>query len=147
MQEIEAPQLLKIHGNHVLVRDTINNARVEYNDSRANYKVDAAASLPELPEGILGVSYIPGEKRRMTTGAKLIPLSRDWPQGDAIIATAQALVDAKIAREAVPVDPAPPGLQEKRTAALEALLKRRAADADASPEEKAYQMDRDKGRS
>jgi hypothetical protein len=138
MKESNANQLAKIFSGFVLIR----SGNKEYLDTIENFKLDSGEDFESLPNGIIGRSYIPREKHRIVDGIEAIQLPLPWEYGDSLFPRVASLIAAKEARLGIPVPPAPPGLQEKRAAALESVLQRLANGPDASQEEKDYQDQR-----
>ena len=103
MSESTASELVKIYDGDVLIR----SAGDEYQDSEANYALDAGAPFPVLPEGDIGRTYILGERHKTTTGGKATQHPMPWVEGDAILASLPALVTAQATRTAPP-PPLPP---------------------------------------
>lgn len=95
-------QLVKIYDGRVLIR----SAGMEYGDTLTNFAVDSGEpfdeSLPpvRLPDGysILGRSYIPNEKHRITNGRKAIQLPMPWEYGERLLKRVAELKAAQDAR-------------------------------------------------
>jgi len=134
-KEAQAPQLVKIHGGHIIIRTDGK----EYNDSLEHYEADNGAPAPGLPRDMIGVTYAPGEWHRLSAGHKQVPQPMPWAEGEQLLGKIDALLAAQTAREAIPGAPPDPDTNAKRLAALEALMARLAQTPEATPEEKDYQ--------
>lgn len=139
-KEANATQLVKIHAGHVIIR----NGRKEYNDTVQNFEMDNGAPMPALPAEWIGESYVPGKWHRITNGTKAVSLEMPWAQGEQLLGKLDGLLAAQQARATIPEPSPDPDINIKRAAAMEALLARRAADPDATPEEKDYQTEKRK---
>jgi hypothetical protein len=117
MQESLATQLVKCYDGNVLIRSN----GFEYSDTRENFKLDSGEDFPVPPMGCIGESYIPDVKHRCTDGRKATQLPMPWRKGNALLAQAESLVAAKVARETPP--PAPPLTDDEVIDQLENLSK------------------------
>ena len=103
MSESTASQLVKIHDGGVLIRSGGN----EYQDSVANYALDAGAAFPALPPGDIGRAYIPGERHKTTNGKKATQYPLPWAAGDDILTALSDIIASKANRLTPPVVPPP----------------------------------------
>jgi len=103
MSESTASRLVKIYDGGVLIRSGGN----EYQDSAANYALDAGADFPSLPLGDIGRAYIPGERHKTTNGKKATQYPLPWKEGDDILAALNDIIASKVIRLTPPVVPPP----------------------------------------
>jgi hypothetical protein len=70
----------------------------EYADTPENFALDYGAPAPALPEGERERIYTPGDRHVICGRYGDIAQEMPWPQGDAIIAACQTLVDRAASR-------------------------------------------------
>ncbi len=135
MGERDATHLVKQFDGLV----TIKNPDGIYQDTVGNFSLDAGTPFPRLPAGFIGRIYIPGEKHSLIARNKQEPQRLPWVPGDDLLFMVADLLASQEARAIT--DPQAP-LSQLRLNALEALLERKAGDADVSVAETDYQAAR-----